>query len=50
VEVNPTVDGPDDDKRPAPRMRIPTKYNLKSELKFEVRPGPNTANFELSSR
>jgi hypothetical protein len=51
VEINPTVEGPDDDKRPAPKLRIPPKYNLRSELKFEVKAGTNNvADFPLNSK
>jgi hypothetical protein len=51
VEINPTVDGnPDDDRHGPAKVRIPTKYNLQSELKFEVKPGNNTANFPLNSK
>src|SRR5262249_20453624 len=54
VEVNPTVDNPDDDGPrkggPAPKLKIPTKYNFKSVLKFEVKPGDNTINIALSSK
>ena len=29
---------------------IPAKYNKKSELKVDVKPGPNTFDFELTSK
>jgi hypothetical protein len=50
VEVNPTVSKPDDDRNPAPNVRIPARYNRASTLTFEVKPGDNTANFDLASR
>jgi hypothetical protein len=34
----------------APSVAVPARYNSKSELKFEVKPGQNTANFELASK
>jgi hypothetical protein len=34
----------------ASKVAIPGKYNTKSELKYEVKPGHNPANFELSSK
>jgi hypothetical protein len=45
----------DEDKRP-PRggwplaNKIPVKYNEKSEVTFDVKPGPNTADFPLTSK
>ena len=49
VEILPTVAG-DDDRRASLNTKIPARYNSKTQLKFEVRPGPNTANFELASK
>jgi hypothetical protein len=45
----------DDDRggggQPVPRVRIPAKYNLKTELTFEVKAGTdNVANFNLNSK
>jgi hypothetical protein len=51
VEIHPTVDGSADDDRPRPpKMKIPLKFNLQSTLTYEVKPGNNTANFDLSSK
>ena len=33
-----------------PQYRIPAKYNDKSKLTFEVKPGQNSADFPLSSK
>jgi len=41
---------PKDDSKRSPPNKVPAKYNLNSELTFEVRPGANEANFELTSR
>ncbi|WP_197453307.1 hypothetical protein [Caulifigura coniformis] len=32
------------------RERVPQRYNRKSELTAEVKPGPNVINFELKSK
>jgi hypothetical protein len=51
VEVNPVVESsPDDDRAPAAKVKIPTKYNRKTELQFEVKRGDNKADFQLSSK
>ena len=51
VEIHPTVEGdPGDDRHPPPKMKIPLKYNYQSELRYEVKPGPNKADFDLTSR
>jgi hypothetical protein len=43
VTIRPVVEG-----NPAgAKLIIPAKYNSKSELKFEVKSGGNTANFDL---
>jgi hypothetical protein len=46
--------GASDERRrggPPVQNTIPAKYNAESKLSFEVKaPGPNTANFELSSK
>jgi hypothetical protein len=44
VEIRPVVDGDDGKRGP----KIPRKYNFQSELKFEVKPGDNTADFPLT--
>jgi hypothetical protein len=52
VRINPVVenDSPDERVR-APKVRIPAKYNLNSELTCEVpKEGKTDANFELKSR
>jgi hypothetical protein len=41
---------PNDDRRKGPPDRVPLRYNVQTELTFEVKPGPNTANFDLKSR
>jgi hypothetical protein len=33
-----------------PKVHIPAWYNLKSELKFEVKPGDNRADFALETK
>jgi hypothetical protein len=50
VEVHPTVDDNANGRRPPPKIQIPAKYNRLSELRFEVKPGNNTANFDLTSK
>jgi hypothetical protein len=51
VEINPTAEGdPNDDRRPPPKIKIPSRYNRATELRFEVKPGSNTANFDLTSK
>jgi hypothetical protein len=48
----PVPEGPGnpDEDRPAPRKdRVPDRYNRKSELKFEVKPGSNTADWPLTT-
>jgi hypothetical protein len=40
---------PQEDPRTKPRERVPLEYNLRSKLTFEVKPGKNTANFDLTS-
>lgn len=43
-------DEPDVEMEPADDTNIvPAKYNVDSELEFEVKPGNNTANWDLSS-
>ena len=48
VEIHPTVEA--DGSRKAPKIQIPRKYNYTSELKFEVKPDGNTADFNLTSK
>jgi hypothetical protein len=50
VEINPTVDNPDADRNPPPKVTIPIRYNRASTLTFEVKPGDNQADFPLTSR
>jgi hypothetical protein len=51
VEIHPAVDGSaEGEKHPPPTVRIPIRYNQESELTFEVKPGKNEANFNLSSQ
>jgi hypothetical protein len=51
VQILPTVEGADDDKRKTPpKLKLLPKYNAQSTLKFEVKPGQNTANFDLVSK
>jgi hypothetical protein len=55
VEIATPVGMADDlhDMRPKaanPRVAIPAKFNRESTLTFEVKPGPNEANFDLTSR
>jgi hypothetical protein len=43
--------GEDAEERRAPvRDRVPPRYNRNSELKCEVKPGDNTADFPLTSK
>jgi hypothetical protein len=39
-----------DDKAPAGKDRVPLEYNLNTTLFFEVKPGPNTANWALVTK
>jgi hypothetical protein len=39
-----------DDDRTKMVNRLPAQYNQQSKLTFDVKPGPNTANFDLSSK
>jgi hypothetical protein len=41
---------PSDDRKKGPPDRVPLRYNVQTELTFDVKPGPNTANFDLKSR
>jgi hypothetical protein len=47
VSITTRTEGPDAIGNKDP---IPARYNEKSELKAEVRPGPNELNFELVSK
>lgn len=38
---------PNDDRKKGSPDRVPRKYNMDSELTFEVQPGPNRADFDL---
>jgi hypothetical protein len=46
--INP-ASGEDDRTRP-PADRVPRRYNMDSELTFDVKPGSNVANFDLKSK
>ena len=48
-DQDPNVNAADDRKK-GPADRVPLKYNVKTELIFDVRAGDNTANFDLKSR
>jgi hypothetical protein len=54
VQVSCPVDdgktNPDEDRRTKRQDRVPPQYNVKSTLTFEVKPGQNTANFDLASK
>ena len=55
VEITTRVGVADDlhDTRPKaanPKAAIPVKFNRESTLTFEVKPGPNEANFDLKSK
>jgi hypothetical protein len=39
-----------DDRRASAGDAVPAKYNDKTELTFEVKPGPNQADFGLTSK
>ena len=41
---------PDDDRNRGPADKVPARYNVNTELKFDVRRGDNTANFDLSTK
>ena len=41
---------PEDDRKKGPPDRVPLRYNVQTELSFDVKPGNNTANFDLKSR
>jgi hypothetical protein len=49
IEVGGT-NRPQEDPRTKPRDRVPPEYNFRSKLTFEVKPGKNTANFDLTTR
>src|SRR5262245_37730671 len=40
----------DVDARKAPTSLVPARYNRETELTFQVKSGPNEANFELTSK
>jgi hypothetical protein len=42
-------DPTDDRKRPG-GDRVPAEYNINTKLTFEVKPGPNTANWDLETK
>jgi hypothetical protein len=42
--------GPNDDKARSGPDRVPREYNIDSTLTFEVKPGPNTADWPLKSK
>jgi hypothetical protein len=46
-KIYPTKDSPE---MPVTKEALPEKYNLKSELQFEVKPGSNQKDFELHSK
>ena len=48
VEEGPS--NPDEDRRTPQKDRVPARYNRKSELKFEVKPGSNTADWPLTTK
>jgi hypothetical protein len=54
VEISCPVDdrksNPDEDRTSKPRDRVAIQYNVQSTLTFEVKPGPNTANFDVTSK
>ena len=53
VEIHPTQANPEgdqNDRNPGTKVPIPFKYNRLSDLKFEVKPGPNKANWDLKSK
>ena len=51
VEISLLKEGtnPEDDRQRTINL-VPTQYNLQSTLTFEVKPGDNTANFDLTSK
>jgi len=51
VAISTYVDGNDQPDPPIPAVpeRVPMRYNARTTLEFEVKPGENTADFELSS-
>ena len=49
----PVEDGPsnpDEDRRTPQKDRVPLRYNRNSALKFEVKPGSNTADWPLTTK
>jgi hypothetical protein len=45
-----TTSDPTNDKRRAGGDLVPAEYHIKSTLTFEVKPGHNTANWDLESK
>jgi hypothetical protein len=41
---------PDEDRRTPQKDRVPPRYKRKSALKFEVKPGSNTADWPLTTK
>jgi hypothetical protein len=54
VEISCLIDDgqdkPGEDRRTKQKDRVPPQYNIKSTLTFEVKPGTNTAAFDLKSK
>lgn len=51
VIINMKIESSDLDTLRPPQKGLPAKYNLQSELQFDVQPGgTDTANFDLKSR
>jgi hypothetical protein len=54
VEISCLIDDgqdkPGEDRKTKARDRVPPQYNINSKLTFDVKPGPNVADFDLKSK
>jgi hypothetical protein len=55
VEITSRIDdgqdnNPNEDRRTKARDRVPAQYNIRSTLTYEVKSGPNTADWDLKSK
>jgi hypothetical protein len=54
VEISCLIDDgqdkPGEDRHTKQKDRVPPQYNIRSTLTFEVKPGPNTADWDLKSK
>jgi hypothetical protein len=50
VEMKKLYPTPDSPKRPIYKETLPARFNDKTELRYEVEPGTNEKNFQLSTK